>query len=137
MSARRYDQDLLHVWDSISISDATAKEMREAWFQCRKHGLIDQLWALRSPSVPEVRRSDKKPILKTIATFEEMHRIAETNQQEDIVHAVSIVLLDYIMVMVVFYSEKSNMEEPLRIFPNHKERFAELIQRIGTKPSAV
>lgn len=137
LSARRYDQDLLHVWNSISISDVTVKEMHEAWFQCRKHSLVDQLWTLRYPPDFQVRKSDKKAILKTIATFEKVLAIAETNEQEDVVHAVSIVLLDYIMVMVLFYAERDNMEEARRIFPNHRERFAELSQRIETKPSAV
>ncbi|KAG6988487.1 hypothetical protein G7Y79_00072g097490 [Physcia stellaris] len=133
LSARRYDQDLLHVWKTINVGDATFKQMHEAWFQCRKHSLVDQLWTLRYPPDHEVRKSDKKAMLKTIVTFEKVLAIAETNGQEDIVHAVSIVLLDYIMVMVLFYTEKNSMEEAHRIFPKHRERFAELSQRVKAK----
>ena len=137
LSARRYDQDLLHVWKTINIGDGTVKEMHEAWFQCRKHSLVDQLWTLRYPPDFLVRKSDKKAMLKTIAAFEKVLGVAETHGQEDVVHAVSVVLLDYIMVMVLFYAGRDNMEEAYSTFPRHRERFAGLSRRVETKPSAV
>lgn len=84
----------------------------------------------------KLRTSDKKHIFRSIAIFEILYSKAVDNEQLDVIDAVAVLLVDYIMMMVLFCTENSIMGEAEERFPAYKDRFVDLSQYLETKQSA-
>ena len=157
MSESRYFKDLAFVWNQAEIDDSNIEDMHEQWFevtfqvslvssfqadtdllQCRKHGLIEPLWASRKMATDTTTRTTPiEQSFRIIATLSKICFRAKRNRQADLYRDVSCLQIDYIIFMVLWCHTWDIMEDIDQHFPNYTEIFAELAHNIKSEMPGV
>ena len=99
------------------------------WPQCRKHGIVEQMWASRKELKSlAMKPTDKRQSFRTIATLSEISSGVSQPQQADLRRELSGLQIDYIMFMVLLCHQKGAMSEVEHHFPDYKKTFADLAE---------
>ncbi|KAL8698747.1 MAG: hypothetical protein Q9201_006401, partial [Fulgogasparrea decipioides] len=124
-----YAQDLFAIFAEQPSSNPRLTSMHEAWFRCRRPS-IEELWASRHVAGASYQRTRQFQALRKVCTLQKLLELATEGH---LVQQLRVLLLDHIMLMRILYPQSD--DTPFLHFPDHEDRFYELVQTLSAAPS--